>query len=141
MTEARLMRSETDNMIAGVCGGLAAYLNVDPVLVRLAFVILFFASGIGIPIYLILWVIMPRSETAGQPNAEIIQKNFAEMGSKMTSGVGAMGRPTTVGVILILLGAYFLFNSLGLLNWMRGGIFWPAVIIVFGAYLLFRRSK
>ena len=59
MPETKLTRNETDRMIAGVCGGLAAYLNIDSVLVRLAFIILFFASGIGFPIYLILWVIMP----------------------------------------------------------------------------------
>ena len=51
MQQARLMRSETDKMIAGVCGGLADYLNIDPVLVRLAFVVLFLASGIGLAIY------------------------------------------------------------------------------------------
>lgn len=39
MQQTRLMRSETDKMIAGVCGGLAEYLNIDPVLVRLAFVV------------------------------------------------------------------------------------------------------
>ena len=50
MQQARLMRSESDKMLAGVCGGLADYLNVDPVLVRLAFVVLFLASGIGLAI-------------------------------------------------------------------------------------------
>lgn len=141
MTEARLTRNETDKMIAGVCGGLAAYLNIDPVLVRLAFVILLFASGIGIPLYIILWIIMPSSATAGQPNNEIIQKNIAEMGDKITSGMGSMGKPTTMGLILILLGAYFLFNSLGLLHWLKGGLLWPIIIILFGAYLLIRRSQ
>lgn len=141
MSEARLTRSETDKMIAGVCGGLATYLNIDPVLVRLAFVILLFASGIGIPLYFIMWVIMPRTDTAGQPNAEIIQKNFAEMGEKVTSGVGSVGNPSTVGVILILLGAYFLFTTLGWLNWFNGGLFWPLLIIVLGGYLIIRRSR
>ncbi len=141
MSEARLTRSDTDKIIAGVCGGLATYLNIDPVLVRLAFVILLFASGIGIPLYFIMWVIMPRTDTADQPNSEIIQKNFAEMGDKVTSGVNSVGNPNTVGIILIVLGAYFLFKTLGLLNWVGGGIFWPAVIIAFGGYLLIRRSR
>ncbi|MCA9936472.1 MAG: PspC domain-containing protein [Ardenticatenaceae bacterium] len=141
MYEGRLTRSETDKIIAGVCGGLAAYLNVDSVLVRLAFVILLFASGIGIPLYLILWVIMPRLDTADQPNADIIHKNITEMGETVSSGVNRVGQPGTVGIILILMGAYFLFRTLGWLGWLHGGIFWPIIIIGFGAYLLIRRSQ
>ncbi|VAW33272.1 hypothetical protein MNBD_CHLOROFLEXI01-3169, partial [hydrothermal vent metagenome] len=44
MSESRLTRSEADKMIAGVCSGLAEYLNLDPVWVRLLFVLLLFAS-------------------------------------------------------------------------------------------------
>ncbi|MCB8967970.1 MAG: PspC domain-containing protein [Ardenticatenaceae bacterium] len=141
MSEGRLTRSETDKIIAGVCGGLADYLGVDSVLVRLAFVVLLFASGIGFPIYLILWVIMPRADTVNQPNSEIIQKNIEEMGNTVTGSINRAGRPGTVGVIFILLGIYFLFNQLGWLNWVHGGILWPIIIIGLGAYLLVRRSQ
>lgn len=141
MSEARLTRSDNDKIIAGVCGGLAAYLNIDPVLVRLAFVVLFFASGIGIPLYIIMWIIMPLSDSVNQPNAEIIQKNIAEMGEKVSSGMSGIGNPSTVGIILIILGAYFLFSTFGWLDWMRGGLFWPLLIIALGGYLLIRRSK
>jgi phage shock protein C len=54
----RLMRSRTDTMIAGVAGGIAQYLAVDPVLVRLTFVVLFF-TGVGVLLYPILWLVMP----------------------------------------------------------------------------------
>ena len=57
MQQARLLRSETDKMLGGVCGGLADYLNIDPVLVRLAFVVLFLASGLGLVVYLLLWAL------------------------------------------------------------------------------------
>lgn len=56
----RLTRSRRDKMIAGVCGGLAQYFEVDPTLVRLIFVVLFFASGIGLPLYIILWIVLPK---------------------------------------------------------------------------------
>ena len=46
MQQTRLMRSETDKMVAGVCGGLADYMGVDPVLVRLAFVLLLLALSL-----------------------------------------------------------------------------------------------
>jgi phage shock protein C len=62
-TTNRLLRSRTDAMIAGVSGGLARYLGVDPVLIRLVFVVLA-VSGPGIFIYPLLWIVMPL-EPAG----------------------------------------------------------------------------
>ncbi len=58
----RLKRSRQDKMIAGVCGGLAKYMNVDPTIVRLVFVVLtvFTALFPGILIYLIMWIIVPN---------------------------------------------------------------------------------
>lgn len=58
-TPKHLFRSNTDKMIAGVCGGLAQYLAIDPTIVRLVFLLLFFLGGSAIPIYLIMWVITP----------------------------------------------------------------------------------
>ena len=64
MDTKRLYRSNTDKMIAGVCGGLARYLGVDPTIVRLVFLLLFFVGGSAIPIYLILWIITPVAPLA-----------------------------------------------------------------------------
>ncbi|MEF3273645.1 MAG: PspC domain-containing protein [Chloroflexus sp.] len=61
----RLMRSSTDKMIGGVCGGLAQYFAVDPVIVRLIFVVVFFINGLSLPIYLLLWLVMPKNTTPG----------------------------------------------------------------------------
>ena len=55
----RLHRSRTEKMIAGVCGGLAEYLDVDPTLVRVAWVFISLLAGAGVLLYLIMWVIMP----------------------------------------------------------------------------------
>lgn len=60
MEEKRLMRSRNDRMLAGVAGGLAQHLNMDPTLIRLIFVVLALAGGPGLLIYLILWLIMPE---------------------------------------------------------------------------------
>jgi phage shock protein PspC (stress-responsive transcriptional regulator) len=141
MSETRLTRSNNDRVIAGVCGGLAAYLDIDSVLVRLAFAILLIASGIGLPIYVILWIVMPEQDSDSSSDAEVIQKNLGEMSETVYSGVSRMGRPGTVGVLLVLLGAYFLLNQLGWLNWISGALFWPLVIIGFGIYLLVKRNK
>lgn len=55
----RLIRSRQDRVIAGVAGGIAEYLAIDPVLVRLGFIALLFA-GFGLLLYPVLWVIMPE---------------------------------------------------------------------------------
>jgi phage shock protein PspC (stress-responsive transcriptional regulator) len=61
-------------MIAGVCGGLADYLNVDPTVIRLVFLLLLFAGGGGLFIYLILWVIMPLEPISGSGIIEVAEK-------------------------------------------------------------------
>ena len=58
--EKRLTRSTNDQMVAGVAAGIANYFNVDPVIVRLLFVIATLAGGHGILIYLIMWALMPE---------------------------------------------------------------------------------
>ena len=60
MEEKKLTRSTTDTMIAGVCAGLANYFGLDPVLMRILFVVLALAGGPGILIYIILWIVMPE---------------------------------------------------------------------------------
>lgn len=55
----RLQRSRKDKMIAGVCGGLAEYYNIDPIWVRLLFVLFFFAGGSALLVYVIMWILMP----------------------------------------------------------------------------------
>jgi phage shock protein C len=48
-------------MLGGVCGGLGEYFDIDPVIVRLLFVALAFAGGLGIILYIIAWIIIPRN--------------------------------------------------------------------------------
>jgi phage shock protein C len=58
----RLYRSKKEKIIAGVCGGLGDYLNLDPVVIRLAWVLVTIFTGVfpGITAYLIAWAIMPE---------------------------------------------------------------------------------
>ncbi len=59
MNNKKLYRKPNDQMIAGVCSGLAEYLGLDTTVMRLIFVLLFFLGGNGILIYIILWILMP----------------------------------------------------------------------------------
>jgi phage shock protein C len=57
----KLYRSRSSRMISGVCGGLAEYLNIDPVVVRLIFVITaIFGASIGFWVYIIMWIAVPE---------------------------------------------------------------------------------
>jgi len=60
----RLRRSRKDKMIAGVCGGIAVYLDWDPSVVRLGYILLSIVSAAfpGLLVYLILWLITPLTE-------------------------------------------------------------------------------
>jgi len=68
--ERLLRRSTSDRVLAGVCGGLGRYLGVDPVLVRIAAVVLALANGIGLIAYVIAWIVIPE-ERGGQPVAAV----------------------------------------------------------------------
>jgi phage shock protein C len=56
----RLYRSRSDRKLAGVCGGLAQYSNIDPTLIRVLFVVLALLGGPGLVIYLLMWILVPE---------------------------------------------------------------------------------
>ncbi|MCB8985538.1 MAG: PspC domain-containing protein [Ardenticatenaceae bacterium] len=64
MSEKRLMRRRHDRMLFGVAGGVADYLNIDPVIVRLAFVLMTLLHGWGLLIYAVLAIVMPQEGEA-----------------------------------------------------------------------------
>jgi phage shock protein PspC (stress-responsive transcriptional regulator) len=144
-------------MIAGVCGGLGAYLRVDPVWIRLIFVMLLFATGSGLWIYLILWIIVPEEGWEAITPGETVQANVQDMtdrvrelgqgiqrglqGDRTPSETGPTSGPIIVGGALVLLGALLLLNQLGLFWWWRWGTLWPLLLIFFGGALLFSRLR
>jgi phage shock protein C len=64
MNGKKLYRSRTDRKIAGVCGGLAQYSNVDPTVVRIGMIVLALPGGPSILIYVLLWVVMPEEPSS-----------------------------------------------------------------------------
>lgn len=70
MSEKRLLRPRDNKMLFGVCAGVADYLNIDPVIVRLVVVLLTLWHGVGLLLYLALALIMPQeAEIAPKANA------------------------------------------------------------------------
>ena len=56
----KLYRSKSNRQLAGVCGGLAQYFNIDATLVRVLFILLAVLGGSGLVLYLAMWIIVPR---------------------------------------------------------------------------------
>ena len=62
----RLYRSRTNRKIAGVCGGLGEYLNIDPTIMRLIYImVILFSVGLGLIDYVLMWVVMPEEPERG----------------------------------------------------------------------------
>jgi phage shock protein C len=76
-------------MIAGVCGGLAEYFSIDPVIVRLIFVLVTLTSGLGLPVYVVLWIVMPRANaSAGQQSLQQNVQQFSQEASRFGQEFG-----------------------------------------------------
>jgi phage shock protein PspC (stress-responsive transcriptional regulator) len=141
-----VLRRGSDRVVGGVCSGLADYFGVDPLFVRIVFVVLTILQGAGILIYFVLWLLMkpPVDEPAGPNLGERLRTMGDEIRADLRGGLGTSGgtavnRTLWLGVILVGLGAYFLISNLGLLNGFRWDLFWPAVLIVVGLFVLLRR--
>lgn len=62
----RMYRDTDNRIIGGVCAGMGAYWNIDPVIIRIIFVALILAGGIGAIVYLILYIVLPEARTTAQ---------------------------------------------------------------------------
>ena len=62
MEEKKRLTRSNNKMIGGVCPGLAEYLDIDPTIVRIVWVLMVLFAGFGILLYIILWLIMPKQQ-------------------------------------------------------------------------------
>lgn len=90
----KLYRSETDKMVAGVCGGIAEYFNIDSTLIRLIVVFLTLWGGGGIIAYVICWIVIPTKSSIQTTSDDIIRENTQEI--KETVSKTAKGLRTEV---------------------------------------------
>ena len=158
--KARLERSATNRVIAGVCGGIAEYLAVDATLVRVVFVVTaFLTAGLGVLAYIVLLVLMPLP---GQP-APFTKGTPPPAATDTTARMDADSTttaPTTVasvdpavhaaeaerrrmafGYILIALGVAFFLSNAGALRFVQWQYLWPLVLIGIGVLFLVQRVR
>ena len=85
--QKRLFRDENNKVFGGVCSGLANYFNMDVIVVRVIFLLMFFSFGFGLIPYLILWIAVPSSAT--KSIGSVRKKLYRDTDEKMIAGVWA----------------------------------------------------
>jgi len=148
----KLYRSRKDKVIAGVCGGVAEYFNVDPVLVRILWVLAIFVKGLGLVAYVLCWILIPERDwspaEAASTGAGSREKDGGAEGGAGTSAQGEPASTSTlglstsqpqviIGVILIVLGC--IFGLMAFVPFFSSQAFWAIVLIVLGLALIARR--
>ena len=139
-------------MLGGVAAGFGDYFDVDPVLVRLGFVLLTFATGIGILFYIICWVIMPddTASASGQrsPGEKMSEevKEAAERVASEVREVGESGRVHLIGgAILVAFGLMLLADRIPWMfdwpYWLRFDNAWPLILVAIGVALVMRSRE
>jgi phage shock protein C len=156
----RLTRSRSDRMIAGVCGGLGQYFGIDPVIVRLIFVVVAITTVFITPVlYPILWLVIPeegqRTPTmplppdarfdpmTGQPLPPTTGQtvNLGQIPPQSAPGAAPRGRNRTLGFILVGIGGIALLNNVGdaisaIFGFNLSSLIFPLLLVGLGVYLL-----
>ena len=125
MSVSRLYRSNTELKVAGVCGGLGQYLQVDPTLVRLFFVFLAFYNLLGVWVYAVLALTVPKAPEGEGENVAINDNSDAKR---------------FIGAAMVIMGILALISKLNIswFGWFNFNILLPILMILVGVVLLAR---
>ncbi len=145
----KLYRSNSQKVFAGVCGGLAEYLNVDVTIIRLIWVLAFFAWGIGLLVYIISAIIIPVTQSESNTEGTIItdedgNQTFIPNGTKSqevhhngsegtNNSLLFIGGAMVVIGVLVLLDRYIPFREI--IRSIRG-YGWPILLIIVGVLIV-----
>jgi phage shock protein PspC (stress-responsive transcriptional regulator) len=131
----RLTRRTDQKVVAGVCAGLGEHFDIDPVLFRVAFVVLALLGGAGVLLYILLWILLPPESGPGSPGSPAISERAAKR-----SRAGG----TWLGIAILVAGGILLIGDLGAhrpFPWViRPGIVWGVALVLLGI-LLYQRGE
>jgi signal transduction histidine kinase len=125
-----LRRDPEHGMVAGVCAGLGRYLDIDPLLLRIAFGAMSLVSGVGLVAYVLAWILVPAVGSSGETSSGA----FAD-------AVGRTGRAAVevaFGVAFLLLAILLTFRQIGVP--FSDVLTWPLVLVAAGGALIWRQS-
>ena len=149
----RLVRSATNRMWSGVCGGIAEYFQIDPTIVRAFFVIAtILTGGLFFIVYIALIILMPLpgSPAPGQSAAPPAGAGTAT--TDTTAPVQAITPPAAdparaerrreaAGWLLVALGVVFLLGNVGVFRFIQWNYVWPLALIALGVFVVLQRSR
>ena len=140
----KLYRSDSDRIIAGVCGGLAEYFEIDSTLIRLIFVILTIWGGVGLILYIIALIVMPSRSEEGKNDSsqkentkEKLKERMDNVASDIKEGLNKRNnrdKNEILGLIILLIGVWFLLRNL--LPWFDFHFVWPILLVIVGVILI-----
>jgi phage shock protein C len=132
MMGKRLYRSRRDRMIGGVAGGLAEYFGVDPVIMRLIWLVLLF-TGIGFFAYIAALIIIPEASDEEPFSGEPGHSHPGDAGTAKQ----------LLGILLIALGVIFLVRNMipSYIFIQVRRFFWPTLLIVCGVALIWNGTR
>ncbi len=129
----RLTRSVRDKVFSGVAGGIAEYIEVDPVIVRISFVLLTLLHGVGLIVYIVCMIIMPQ-EILLPDEMQEKYKGMEAAGNEKKKG----NREKYFGALLMGIGVIFLLKNIA--DWRFFEIV-PFILIVIGVWLVMNSIK
>jgi len=144
----RLYRSESDRVLGGVCAGLGNFLGIDPILIRIFFIVWTVLGEFSVLIYILLWVIVP-SDTSSDADGTFQINDLGARFHQMGREIGEISRQPNseliifTGLGLIAWGAYYLVQRLipYLDLWAYSQYLWPAMLIIAGVFVIIRTIK
>ncbi len=134
--DRKLYKSANDKVLAGVCGGIGEYFDVDTVIIRLLWVIFTLFGGAGIIAYIIAAIIMPAN-----PLGVPIEDSYArteDPGYRPERRNSSRSTSIVLGAVLILFGGFILLKDF--IPWIHRDIILAAILIGLGAFFVLRRK-
>ncbi len=135
----KLYRSKKDQIIFGVCGGLADYFEIDPLIVRLVFVALLFGGGAGLIIYLLFALLMPVKDSFKVNNVEELIVETKGKTKKVSQNLDNYNFSFLLGAFLIVVGISLFFANFWPFNFLIIN-FWPLLLILIGLIIVFKKK-
>jgi signal transduction histidine kinase/phage shock protein PspC (stress-responsive transcriptional regulator) len=123
---APLRRDRAHGVVGGVCAGLGRRLGIDPLILRIGFVVAAGAGGLGVILYALAWALLPAGDGDGR--------------ALMARAAGRReGWMVASGLVLLMLAVLLLFRAWGL--WVGDAIVWPLILATGGGALIWRQSQ
>ncbi|HTH83706.1 MAG TPA: PspC domain-containing protein [Mucilaginibacter sp.] len=158
--EKKLQRDTQHKMIAGVCAGLADYLNMDVTLVRVLFLVTLIFHGSGLIPYLVLWAVLPKKaysfggpqgfntppQSFNNPNVDYTvpsqpYTDYSVPPQSVMPPKKASNASIIVGIALVAFGSFFLLDEFDIIPDWQFDRLWPVLFIIGGVVMVFSRRK